>query len=94
MKKQLALTALVVLALSGLVQTAAKADDVWFSRYDRDHDNHWSWTEFRNANNYWYRHHRHEARLSDAELRAKFDALDAEHHGWVSPDQVRTYHEW
>ncbi|HEY9773967.1 MAG TPA: hypothetical protein V6C81_09180 [Planktothrix sp.] len=91
MKKELALAAMMFAALT--VQ-AAHADADWFDRYDHKHSGHWTYDQFRKAHTDWWKHHRTEQRLSDKELHAKFDTLDAEHHGWVTREQARTFHEW
>jgi len=92
MKKSLALAGLLCLALSNF-QLAARADD-WFDRYDRNHDHHWSYDEFRRAHQDWWRAHREEKRLTDAELRAQFNTWDADHHGWVTREHVEHFHTW
>lgn len=90
-KKSLALAGLMIVGIS----LNAVAADEWFNRWDRNHDGHWTWSEFKAAHHDWCRHHRGgEGCWNDRELRAKFDALDAEHHGWVTPEQVRSLHAW
>jgi Ca2+-binding EF-hand superfamily protein len=93
MKKQLTLAAFLFAVFAG-AQTAAKADDVWFSKYDKDHNGQWTYAEFKRAHSDYWHHHRHDPRLTDAELRSKFDGLDAEHHGWVTVEQARSFHNW
>jgi hypothetical protein len=93
MKKQLALVAAICLGLGSLAGPA-RADDPWFNKWDRDHDGHWTYGEFKKAHSDWWRHHKDERRMTDAELRAEFDRMAASHHGWVAPDDVRTWHHW
>jgi hypothetical protein len=90
MTKTIALACLAVLAFS----TAAKADDPWFDKYDHNHDGHWNYNEFKRAHYDWWKAHRNEKRISDAELRAQYNSWDTAHHGWVDRDQVREYHHW
>jgi len=92
MKKTLALAGLLCLTLSS-VQLAAQADD-WFGKYDRNHDNHWTYNEFANANHDWARRHRNEKRVTDAELRNQFNGWDTDHHGYVTREHVEHYHTW
>jgi Ca2+-binding EF-hand superfamily protein len=94
MKKKLALAFVVLFSALTCLQTAANAEDEWFTKYDRGNSGHWTYSQFKKAHSEWYKHHRKETRLSEKELRAKFDALDADHHGWVTRDQARTFHEW
>ena len=93
MKKQLAIIAALYMGLVS-VQSPALADDAWFNRYDHNHDGHWDWAEFKKAHYEWYKHHPGEKKWKEAELRAEFDRLGAAHHGWVAPDDVRTWHTW
>jgi hypothetical protein len=90
MKKTLALACLAVLAIG----TAAQADDDWFNKYDHNHDGHWSYNEFKRAHSDYWRNHRDEKRMSEAELRAQFNNWEAQHKGWVERDQVREFHHW
>jgi len=92
MKKTLALAGLLCLTLNSL-QLGAQARD-WYDRWDRDHDHHWNWEEFRDANHDWYAHHRAEKALTDAELRAQFDGWDTAHNGWITREHVATFHHW
>jgi hypothetical protein len=95
MKIKLAALGLSLLVVAGMgIQTPSFADDVWFSKYDRDHDGHWTWNEFNAAHRDWMRRHRDAERISNAELRKQWDTWDADHHGWVTVDHVRTYHHW
>jgi hypothetical protein len=89
-KTSFALAALLVLGTS----LSAVAGEAWFSHYDRNHDNRWTWNEFHNAHRDWCRHHHGAECWSDKELRARWEALDAEHHGWVTSEQVRSLHAW
>ncbi|HEY9680546.1 MAG TPA: hypothetical protein V6C86_03045 [Oculatellaceae cyanobacterium] len=93
MKKQLALLALSFLTL-GALQTPALADDPWFHKWDRDHDGHWTYNEFERAHHDYWKHHRDEKRLTDAELRAEWDRRAAAHHDWVGAEDVRDFHHW
>jgi Ca2+-binding EF-hand superfamily protein len=91
MKKQLALVALSMIAL-GSLQLPALADP-WFDRWDHDHDGKWDYNEFKAANrDYWRAHH--EKVLADRELRAAYKHLDADHDGYVTVEDVKTYHHW
>jgi Ca2+-binding EF-hand superfamily protein len=91
MKKQMALMALTLISLSSL-QLPALAD-VWFDRYDHDHDGKWNYNEFKAANQAYWRAH-HEKVLADRALRDEYKALDADHDGYVTVENVRTYHHW
>lgn len=93
MKKQLALLALSFLTL-GSLQMPALADDAWFHKWDHDHDGHWTYNEFERAHHDYWKHHRDEKRLTDAELRAEWDHRAAAHHDWVGADDVRDFHHW
>jgi hypothetical protein len=92
MKRQLVLAALTLLAVGA--QTAARADDAWFNKYDHNHDGHWNYGEFKKAHYDYWKHHHDEKRWSDKELRAQWAQWDAEHHGYVTPEQVREFHHW
>jgi len=91
MKKQFALMALTLISL-GSLQLPALADP-WFDRWDRDHDGRWAYSDFQAANRAYWRAH-HEKAIADAELRAAYRKLDADHDGFVTVEDVRTYHHW
>lgn len=76
--------------------SSALADNDWFNKWDRNHDNRWTWQEFRNAHKDWARHHKREAEAcwTDKQLHEKWAMLDAEHHGWVTPEQAMQLHAW
>lgn len=93
MKRTLALLATTWMAVSAL-QLPANADDAWFNKYDRNHDGHWTYQEFRSAHTEYWKHHRQEQRLTDAELRAEFDRRASAHPGWVAREEVRDFHNW
>jgi len=93
MRTQSAIATLLLCAnLSLVALPAAFADDVWFTKYDHNHDGRWDYNEFRKAHHDWARHHRAEKALTDAELRAQWDHYN--HDGWVRADDVRTWHAW
>jgi len=92
MKKKVATIAALIISLGTL--QGAFADDAWFHGHDRDHDGHWTYEEFKRAHHEWYKQHPGERRYKEEELRAEFDRLSAEHHGWVGPDDVRSWHRW
>ena len=77
----------------GALQVPAMADP-WFDRWDHNHDGHWTYNEFVRAHNDYWKHHRDEKRLNDAELRAEWDRRAAAHHEWVSAEDVRDFHHW
>ena len=91
MKKQLALMALTLVSL-GSLQLPALADP-WFDRWDHNHDSRWDYNEFRAANHdYWKAHQ--EKVLADKELRRAYRHLDTDHNGYVTVQEVKTYHNW
>jgi hypothetical protein len=92
MKKYLLSLAAAFIALGSL--QAAQADDPWFNKWDRDHDNHWTYNEFKAAHNSYWKAHRDEKRLNEAELRAEFDRRAANHAKWVEANDVRDFHHW
>lgn len=93
MKKQLILIAAAWLSFGSIIGPA-QANEPWFDKWDHNHDNRWNWNEFRQAHYDYWRHHRDERRMTDAELRAEFNRMAGEHHTWVGPDDVRTWHHW
>jgi hypothetical protein len=93
MKKQVALVAALFIGLVGL-NSPAFADEAWFVHHDHNHDGHWDYAEFRKAHYEWYKTHPNEKKWKDAELRQEFDRMSASHHGWVAPEDVRTWHTW
>jgi Ca2+-binding EF-hand superfamily protein len=91
MKKQFALLVLTLISL-GSLQLPALADP-WFDHWDRDHDGRWNYNDFRAANRaYWAAHHEHV--LADQALRRAYRELDHDHDGYVTVEDVRTYHHW
>jgi hypothetical protein len=92
MKKYLLLLAAAFISLGSL--QAAQADDPWFNKYDHDHDGHWNWNEFQRAHNQYWKSHRDEKRMNDAELRAEFNRRAANHAHWVEANDVRDFHHW
>ena len=92
--KKVFLAAMMAVAALSSVQLSAHADDPWFDRYDRDHDGHWTYNDFKHAHYEWYKHHHNEQRITDAELRHQFDTMASTHPGWVEREQVRTFHNW
>jgi Ca2+-binding EF-hand superfamily protein len=91
MKKQLALMALTLISV-GSLQMPALAD-AWFDTWDHNHDGKWDYNEFRGANQeYWKAHH--EKVVADRELRNAYNRMDADHDGFVTVENVRTYHNW
>lgn len=92
MKKQFAFLATLFVLLAN-AQAPAMAEP-WFDQYDHNHDQHWTWDEFRAAHNNYWKMHRDEKRMTDAELRAEFDRRAAEHHGWVDMEGARDFHHW
>jgi len=92
MKKQLAALCLLTLAF-GTFQMPARADfSLDFGRHDRNRDGRWSYREFNDANNYYYRHHPGvTVRLN---TRRDFDRLDRNGDGYLNMDEVRTYRNW
>ncbi len=92
MKKYLLLLAASFITLGSL--QAAQADDAWFNRWDRNHDGHWDYNEFRKAHYQYWKLHHDEKRLSDAELRAEFDRRAAAHARYVEANDVRDFHHW
>ena len=91
MKKQFALVALTLVSL-GSLQLPALADP-WFDKWDHDHDARWNYAEFKAANDAYWRAH-HEKVLADRELRRAYAHLDRDHDGYVTVEDVRTYHHW
>jgi len=92
MKKQFALMATLWLVLAN-TQAPALADD-WFDKYDHNHDHHWDYNEFRTAHNTYWKGHRDEKRMDDAELRSEFNRRAGDHHDWVDNEGVRDFHHW
>jgi hypothetical protein len=90
---KLATSCLVAVMATIGAQSVALADD-WYERYDVDHDHHWSYNEFRDANLSYWKLHKDEKALKDAELRAEFDRMAAGHPEYVDVETVRTYHHW
>jgi hypothetical protein len=90
-KKSIAFAALLTLGMS----LGASAADEWFTRYDKDHDQRWTWHEFRDAHHNWcHNHHGAAGCWNDHELRQKFEAMAGANRTWVSADQVREFHSW
>jgi hypothetical protein len=81
--------------VGGLLQLPAQADPAdWFHRWDSDHNNCWSWPEFRDANMDWYNRHPQENRMEERELHRQYDEMARMHGGCVHPEDVRGYHAW
>ena len=91
MKKQLATAMLCALAF-GAFQLPARADfGVTYGRYDHNHDGHWDYNEFNNANRY-YNHHHHGVVVVNN--RDEFNRLDVNHDGYLNREEIQTYHNW
>ena len=91
MKRQHALLSSMVLGIMAISPALA---DGWYEHHDHDHDGRWNYNEFRAANNNWYAHHAGEHRYNDRELRNQFNHYDADHDGFVTREQVQTFHTW
>jgi hypothetical protein len=91
MNKSFAIGAVLCLAISS-IQLPATADEVWFTNYSTV-PNYWTYSNFVNAERAYETAHRIN-RIEDKMLRQQFDALDADHDGKVTIEQVRTYHTW
>lgn len=91
---KLAASCLVAVIASICAQSIAMADEVWYEKYDTDHDHHWSYNEFRDANLSYYKLHKDEKRLEDAQMRTEFDKMAIGHPGYVDVETVKTYHHW
>ena len=93
MKIRIGALCLSIMAMSSL-QLPSMGDDAWFNKYDRNHDGHWDYNEFQKAHTNWYHRHHEGPKVTSVELRKQFDSWDTDHHGWVTPDHVRSYHHW
>jgi hypothetical protein len=93
MKFNIAALCLAVMA-AGSLQLPSMADEAWFTKYDHNHDGHWDYNEFKKAHYDWYKHHHEGPRLTEVELHKQWNTWDTDHHGWVAPETVRTYHHW
>jgi hypothetical protein len=99
MKKQifgLALAAITAVGF-GAAQMPALADDFHdhWDRHDINHDGRWDRNEFHTANVYYGKHHPewHERYARHDSDRA-FRRLDTDHHGYLTQENVRTYHHF
>ena len=91
MKKPIAALCLIALTL-GVVQLPAHAQFISvFNHNDRDHDGRWNRQEFYNANNNYYHHHHNVVVLDNGR---EFDRLDHDHDGYVTREEVKSYHNW
>ena len=93
MKKRLASTATIWVAILSFLAPAL-ADDPWFDKWDRDHDGHWNYEEFKRAHYDYWKHHQDEQHWKDAELRAEFNRRAAAHRQWVDAQEIRDFHHW
>lgn len=92
MKKSLASTATILVAM--VSSTAPASAQPWFDRWDRNHDHHWSYAEFRRAHYDYWAHHRAERHWKEAELRAEFNRRAAAHREWVDAHDMQDFHHW
>lgn len=90
MKRQFALLSSLLL---GLVVISPALADGWYEHHDHNGDGKWNYSEFRQAHNNWYRDH-HDKHYGNRELRDQFNRFDTDHHGYVTREQVRTFHNW
>ena len=91
MKKQFSL--LTALALGLMLVTPALADS-WYEHHDADHDGRWNYNEFRDAHNNWYNGH-HQGRVyNDHDLQRQFNNRDRDRDGYVSRQEVQSFHHW
>lgn len=91
MKRQFSLLASLVL---GLVMISPALADNWYEGHDRDHDGRWNYNEFKDAHNNWYNAH-HEGRVyNDRDLQHQFRHYDHDHDGYVSRQEIQTFHHW
>ena len=93
MRKQFSALCLTVLSSVALQGPASAHDDSWFRTWDWNHDGHWTWREFRRANNHWYRVHPGVYHEADRELYHRFTELDHHHDGYLTIDEARSFHE-
>jgi hypothetical protein len=92
-KKSMVVGCLLWLGFSAL-QAPARADEVWFNRYDINHDGRWTFDDFARANTGYYSIHTTEAPMARIELRRRFDTYAVAHPGYVTREEVRTFHDW
>ena len=96
MKTQI-ITLVVVAIAAAFCQQPAMADefhDHWVN-HDLNHDNRWDHDEFHNANVYYGEHHpkwgEHYTRVDSDNA---FGRLDVNHDGYLTREEVRSYHHY
>ncbi len=86
---------LSLLALTAcLFTTSPSFADEFFKKYDKNHDGHWDYTEFRRAHNEYVKRHPDQGLLNDEELRAEFGRRAYNPRGFVHESGVKDFHNW
>ena len=94
MKRQVAVLALVTLAL-GMMQLPGLADvSLEFGTHDRNHDGRWNYSEFDRANRDYYHRHPDVVVVNHRTLHRDYRRLDMNNDGYLSPQEVQTYRTW
>jgi len=91
MKKTIAALALATLAC-GLLQQPSLADNDWFDRHDRDHDQRWNRNEFQRAHKYYYQNNDDHDRWNNRQIRERWNGVN--NNGYVTREQVKDLHNW
>lgn len=86
------LSLLVLFACSVTILPSFAGDG--YDKYDKNHDGHLDYKEFRRAHTEYWRRHQDEPPLRDEELRAEFGRRAYNPEGFVHKSGVKDFHNW